>query len=140
MNIKNSLIILIFAGLILRLFLSVQIYSGDVNNHIAWGKDIQKNGLKGVYSREFFPAYGTLAPTYPPVPLYLFTATYALYDWVYKTSWELNNAFPLFPSNLIFFLEDQDTLPAFMKIPAIVSDVALATVIYFFTNKFIGAK
>ena len=123
---KNKILIyLLLFGLLLRLFLSIQIYSGDVNNHIAWGYDIYNFGTQGVYSREFFSKYGTLAPTYPPIPLYLFTASYVIYDFAYKTSWNLNSTVQMFPSNLIFFFEDQDTLPAFLKLPGIFSDLLL---------------
>lgn len=127
---------LFLAGLFLRFILSVQIYSGDVNNHISWGKDVINFGPAGIYEREFYPKYGTLSPNYPPIPLFLFTAFYTLYDWVYKFSWNMNLNFPFFPSNFIFFLQDQDTLPAFLKIPSMFADIGIAFIIFLFTKKF----
>ena len=138
---KNKiLLILISLGLILRLIISVQIYSGDVNNHISWGKDVVENGSSGIYEREFAVRYGTMTPTYPPIPLFFFTPSYYLYDYIYDLSWKLNLAQPLFPSNFIFFLEDQDTLPAFLKIPSIIADILLAFIIYKFVKKIVKGK
>lgn len=128
-------IILLLIGLILRVVLSIQIYSGDVNNHISWGKDAINFGSAGIYEREFYPKYGTLSPNYPPIPIFLFTIFYTLYDWVYKNSWSLNLTVPIFPSNFIFFLQDQDTLPAFLKIPSMFADIGIAAVIFLFTRR-----
>jgi Gpi18-like mannosyltransferase len=136
--IKNhKLLLLLIAGLLLRLLISFQTYSGDVNNHISWGKDVLANGTQGIYGREFMPAYGTLTPTYPPIPIFLFTVSQALYDWTYNTSWYLNNTCKVFPSNFIFFLEDQDTLPAFHKLPAIFADIGLAFLTYLLVKKIV---
>ena len=84
--------------------------------------------------------YGTLTPTYPPIPLYLFTAGYYLYDVTYKTAWKLNLSYKIFPSRFIIFLEDQDTLPAFLKLPGILADIALAYAIYLFCKKLYPGK
>ena len=134
------LLVLLAFGLVLRLMLSVQIYSGDVNNHVAWGRDSLDLGFPGINQREFMERYGALTPTYPPIPLFLFTISHGLYDWVYSTSWDLNLAIRLFPSNFIFFLEDQDTLPAFTKIWAIFADLGIAVVIYLFAKKLVKQR
>lgn len=134
------MIVLMALGLFLRLVLSVQIYSGDVNNHIAWGKDSLELGYKGIYEREFFSRYGTLPPTYPPIPIFLFKIFYGLYVWTYKTAWSLNLSYRAFPSKLIPFLEDQDTLPAFTKMPAIFADLGIAYLIYLYTKRLIKQK
>ena len=127
--------LLFLVGLVLRLFLSVQIYSGDVNNHISWGQDILKNGPVGIYAREFMSRYGTLTPTYPPVPLLLFTLSQGAFSWVSHTAWNLNLEIPLFPSQTIWWLQDQDTQPAFHKIWAILADIGIAGLIYAATRK-----
>lgn len=133
-------ITLLLIGLVLRFVLSVQIYSGDVNNHISWGKDAINLGFSGIYEREFYPKYGTLSPNYPPIPIFLFTAFYGLYGWVYKTAWNLNLTLPFFPSNFIFFLQDQDTLPAFLKTPSMLADIGIAFVIFLFVKKLIKSE
>jgi Gpi18-like mannosyltransferase len=136
----KPLTILLVLGFLLRIVLSIQIYSGDVNNHISWGRDIVENGTRGIYEREFAIRYGTMTPTYPPIPLFFFTPPYYLYDATYKVSWMLNLKYPIFPSNLIFFLEDQDTLPAYLKTPAIFADLFLAVVIYAFVKRILKDK
>ena len=136
---RNRLLLFVFlVGLLLRLFLSIQIYSGDVNNHISWAKDSLTLGVGGIYEREFAVRYGTMTPTYPPVTLLLFTISYFLYDFLYSATWSLNASVPAFPSNLIFFFQDQDTLPAFLKIPGMLADMGIALLVFMFVRKLIG--
>jgi len=126
---------LFILGLVLRLFLSTQIYSGDVNNHVSWGRDILSLGPAGIYQREFMSRYGTLTPTYPPVTLFFFTLSQGLFDTVSRTAWNLNLKYPLFPSQIIWWLQDQDTQPAFHKIWAMTADIGLAWLVYTATKK-----
>src|SRR3990167_5835544 len=126
---------LFILGLVLRLLLSTQIYSGDVNNHVSWGQDILKNGPVGIYEREFMSRYGTLTPTYPPIPLVLFTLSQGAFDWASRTAWDTNLKYPLFPSQIVWWLQDQDTQPAFHKVWAIAADVGIAWLIYITTRK-----
>ncbi len=129
------MILLFLAGLVLRIFLSLQIYSGDVNNHISWGQDILKNGPVGIYQREFMSRYGTLTPTYPPISLLLFTLSQGMFDNVAHTAWNLNLKYPIFPSQIIWWLQDQDTQPAFHKVWAIAADIGIAWLVYTATKK-----
>ncbi len=137
---KLFLPILLLAGLIFRLIISVQIYSGDINNHISWGKDILEFGPSGVYTRDFASPYNTLTPTYPPIPLLFFTISKAAFDWADKTVWDLNFSVPIFPSNLVFFFEDQDTMPAFYKVWAIASDIVIAYLVFQIAKKHFSDK
>lgn len=117
-------------GFVFRLVISTYTYSGDVNNHVSWGKDMLRNGPAGIYSRDFMAAYGTMTPTYPPLPLFVFTLSQLAFDKTYSTAKFLNEKFGWFPSRTIWFLEDQDTLPAFFKIWAILADAGLAFLVY----------
>lgn len=127
---SRTFLLLLLLGLVFRLAISTYIYSGDVNNHISWGKDMLKNGPAGIYSRDFMPIYGTLTPTYPPIPLFIFTLSQAAFNAVYSSAMYLNTHFSWFPSKTIWFLEDQNTLPAFHKIWAILADLGIAFLIY----------
>lgn len=135
----RTIIMIFFLGLLLRLILSVQIYSGDVNNHVAWAKDALRFGFAGIYQRSF-EKYGVMTPTYPPIPLYFFTFFYWLFRFIYQLAWKLNNSYSFFPSKIIWLLEDQDTLPAFLKIPAIFADFGIAYVVFLFSKKILGKK
>lgn len=121
----------------LRLNFAIQIYSGDVNNHIGWAKDALNNGFSGIYERSF-EKYGVMTPTYPPIPLFFFTLFYWLFTVVYNLAWKLNLSLRIFPSKIIWFLQDQDTMPAFLKIPAILSDLGIAYFVYLFSKKILG--
>lgn len=137
---KKALLFLFIAGFILRLYLSLQGYSGDVNNHISWGKDILLNGTQGIYDREFYFRYGTLTPNYPPLVLFFFTVSYVLYEMLYAASWWLNNNISLFPSNIIFFFQGINTIPAFFKLPAIFADLGIAYYVYLFSKKLVKSE
>ena len=126
---KNAKILGLFVvlGLILRLSLSRVIYSGDLNNHIGWGRTITVMGGSGAYDREYS---GIMQPTYPPLALYAFTSSYWAYKNIYEASRHLNSSFSMFPSKIIWWLEDQNTLPAFQKIIGIFSDLGIGVLIY----------
>lgn len=131
----KKILLLLVLGLLMRLILSFQFYSGDVNNHISWAKDVLSNGTLGIYDREFYFRYGTLTPNYPPVMLFAFTFFYWLYGVLYSAAIWLNNTIPVFPSNLIYFFQGLTTIPAFLKIPAIFADIGIAYYTYLFAKK-----
>jgi dolichyl-phosphate-mannose-protein mannosyltransferase len=129
---KWGLPILILVALVLRIWMSVQIYSGDVNNHIGWAESILEKGSRGAYSREYI---GIMPPTYPPLALYGFVTSSWLHNLIERTIWSLNLNVPAFPSSLVWLFEDQDVLPAFYKIPAIFADLGLGILIYKFARQ-----
>ncbi|OGD08530.1 hypothetical protein A2397_06155 [Candidatus Amesbacteria bacterium RIFOXYB1_FULL_44_23] len=121
---------LIFAcilALILRLVLSVTIYSGDVNNHTVWGQSILQNGSLGAYDRKYV---GVMQPTYPPISLASFTTSFAMFQLTDASANWLNDNLSFFPSKIIWALQDQDVLPAFHKIYAIFADIGIGILIY----------
>jgi Gpi18-like mannosyltransferase len=99
-----------------------------VNNHISWGKDILTNGPSGVYQRDF-ASYGTMTPSYPPLSVLAFTFSQLLFNTSNSLIIHLNNSISLFPSNLVWFFEDQDTQAAFHKIWAILADIGIAVLV-----------
>lgn len=122
---------LLLAGLLIRIGISFFDFSGDLNNHIAWGQNIVHSGLSGFYSRNFPKLYGTAFPNYPPVAMIFFAAMFFLYSLIQPIIWFLNTNIPLFPSQFVFFWEQQKIiLPVFMKLPAIISDLFLAYFVY----------
>lgn len=137
---NRSLLILLILGLLLRLVLSVQFYSGDVNNHISWGKDILVNGVRGIYDREFYFRYGTLTPNYPPLVLFLFTASYGLYEFLYNASLWLHYNVGILPGRFVLLFQNINLLPAFLKLPAILADIGIAWVVYLFAKKILKGK
>jgi len=121
------LALLVLLGLVFRLTVSRTIYSGDLNNHIGWSRSIMMEGGRGAYDREYT---GIMQPTYPPLALNAFATSYWAYSGIYSVSRWANNKWPVFPSKFIWWLEDQNTLPAFEKVIGIVSDLGIGVLIY----------
>ncbi|HJZ05720.1 hypothetical protein A2634_04950 [Candidatus Amesbacteria bacterium RIFCSPHIGHO2_01_FULL_48_32] len=131
----KRLIAILVLGVVLRLALSVTIYSGDLNNHVAWGNGILRSGFHNAYYHEY---PGVMQPTYPPLALYSFTTSVGLYRLLYSAATFINRTLPVFPSGLIWALEDQDVLPAFTKITSIVADIGIGFLIFRFSRSFIA--
>lgn len=111
---------------------SIPHYSGDVKNHIAWGKSILNEGTKGFYGREF-KDYSL--PNYPPLSMLSFATS----EWVYEFSHTLFlnlNSYPLFPSGFIPWIEYENVNISFLKIPAILPFILTGALIYFFGKLF----
>ena len=132
---KHPLFWLIISGLLLRLTLLFIDYSWDVNNHIAWAKDLHNRGFQGFYETQSSEVYATLYPNYPPLSLFIFYLVYPLQSFIYSIAWWLNLAIPLFPSKLIFFIKDRAFLAGLMKLPAIFTDLAIAWLSYLIAKK-----
>jgi len=125
------LISLILVSLILRIFLSFQVYSGDLNNHMAWASQILNRGAQNAYYQEY---PGVMMPTYPPVSLLNFISSEWLYRQTISSANYLNKSFSLFPSKIIWAMEDSDFRPAFYKILNIVCDIGIGLLIFKITR------
>lgn len=122
------LVVLFFAFFLL----SVPYYSGDVRNHIFWGKLILDEGPAGFYQKDMdIWSY----PNYPPVSMLSFAAAVWLYEQTDSLFWALNNL-PLFPSSLIPWLESPNVEIAFLKIPAIIPFILSGAFIFAFSRLF----
>lgn len=133
--IRNWLVIFLFVGLLLRFGLMFLDFSFDVNNHIAWAKDLHLRGFSGFYEIISSEVYAVLYPNYPPFAMYLFYPLYALNKVIFNLLWWLNVTIPLFPSTLVLVTESRSFIAGMFKLPAIVADLALAWMIYLFARK-----
>lgn len=134
-----SLFTIFFLALILRLTISVPFYSGDVNNHIIWGKSLAEDGLAGFYDRKF---PNVVFPTYGPLGMLPFGVSYLFFIFLVNFTWFLNLSFPPFPSNLVYFFNTQNynLLAAIMKFSAIAGDLLVGLFIYLFAAHIFQAK
>ena len=132
---KYPLLNLFILGLLLRFSLLFLDYGWDIHNHIVWAKDLWQRGFAGFYEKQSSEVYATLSPNYPPLSLLLFYLSYPLQAFIYKIAWWLNLAFPLFPSNLIFFINERAFLAAMMKLPAVFADLGVAWFCYLIAKK-----
>ncbi|KKU94751.1 hypothetical protein A3H89_01200 [Candidatus Amesbacteria bacterium RIFCSPLOWO2_02_FULL_48_11] len=128
---KSFLVVLVIS-LIGRVVLSITAYSGDLNNHIGWAESILQSGTFGAYDRQY---PGIMQPTYPPLALYAFVTSTWSYHVISDISHIANNSFPAFPSRFIWFWQRQQILPAFNKVPAILSDIGIGVLIYVFLRR-----
>lgn len=125
-NKKKYLIYLLLIGLLIRLSIIYFQYSGDIGNHVAWGRGVLE-GTFGFFNRKF-PGYNDA--NYPPITIYLF----GLSAWLYQISGQLvtflNQAIRIFPSGLVHLMPTLNMQSAFMKLPAIFADLGIAWLIY----------
>lgn len=133
--VKNKLFILFVCGLLLRLFLLPLDYSWDVLSFISWGKEASRFGLAGFYQRPLQEWYAAQYPSYPPLPVYLFTLLYKLYQAINAVVWNLNITISAFPSNLVPLFKSIPFLAGLMKLPTVLADIALSGVVYHFVKK-----
>lgn len=130
-NSAGIYIILIFF-FIFFFIISVPYYSGDVKNHVVWGRSILNEGAPGFYGREF---HDYSFPNYPPVSMLSFAASAWAYDFKKELIYTLND-YPLFPSGLVHWIEHENVLISFLKIPAILPFVLTGIFIFLFGKMF----
>lgn len=118
---------------LLYFYLSVPYYSGDVKNHLVWAESLLTDGPMGFYSREF---HDYAFPNYPPLAMFLFALSLQLYYWCNDLIWFLNINIPQFPSNLVHFIEFENTKIAFLKLPGIISNFGIAVALYYLVGKY----
>lgn len=112
--------------------ISVPYYSGDVKNHVVWGRSILNEGAPGFYGREF---HDYSFPNYPPVSMFSFAGAAWFYDFSKTSIFNLNN-YSVFPSGLVHWIENENVLISFLKIPAILPFILSAIFIYQFGKVF----
>lgn len=134
---KRPLFILFLLGLIVRLSMIYYDYSWDVNNHMVWAKDLMMRGPINFYETISSNVFAYPTPNYPPLAIYIFVVMKGLNPLIHRLYWWLNITIPLIPSKLIFFLEKTVFLAGLMKIPAILADLGVALMVFFFAKKII---
>lgn len=120
-NFKISILLLIV--FLIYFAISLPDYSGDVKNHVVWAQSILSFGPLGFYERDF---PGFAFPNYPPLAMALFTASLKLYQLTNQLVWFLNTNLPVFPSKLVYFVQWENVLISFLKLPAILSNIGIA--------------
>jgi Gpi18-like mannosyltransferase len=123
---KNKLTFLLCLGLLVRFSLIYFQYSGDVGNHLAWGRGALSS-FKGFYDNQF---EGFNQPNYPPLTIILFALSAKFYSLIHDLVIFLNQTIKIFPSSLVPLVKTLNTQSAFLKIPAILSDLGIAWLIY----------
>jgi len=123
---KNKLKLLLFVAALVRLSIVYFQYSGDVGNHLAWGREALE-GILGFYSKTFLKVNH---PNYPPLTIYLFAFSSWAYQAVNQLVISLNQSIKIFPSALVPLMETLNMQSVFLKLPAILADLGTGWLIY----------
>lgn len=137
---KNQLLTLFIVGLLIRFSLLFLDFSWDVNNHIAWAKDLTERGFRGFYETQSSEVYASFYPNYPPLSVFFFYLFYPLPALIYKVLWWVNVTIPLFPSQVIFLIGERAFLAGMLKLPGVIADIGIAWVCYLFAKKIFPHK
>ncbi len=129
---KKTLLLVLIAGLLLRVFLIPVARHGDLNNNISWGQELLTRGPANFYEHEEWPFS---APNQPPLYIWVFGATSVIQNTAYSVIHSLNQALPVFPSPIVWWFEQWGEL-YIAKIPGIIADLGIAYVVY----RFVGGK
>lgn len=130
---NNNLLFCTLVILFVVFFLiSIPFFSGDIGNHVIWGRSILNEGAKGFYGREF---RDISVPNYPPISMFSFAAAVVLFEWT-KNLIVAMNQYPLFPSIFVYWINYENVQISFLKIPAILPFILSGAVIFYFGKMF----
>jgi len=126
MKLKLKWIFLIaFLG---RLIVAFFVWHPDLWNHMDWGERFFQYGAGGFFAPDA-NVWDYTWPNQPPGTVYLYALIFKLFGVVFQMFWWLNVKLPFFPSTLMLYFDDH-LYPAMLKLPAILSDLGIAYVIY----------
>ena len=126
-NITRFKLILIVA-LLFRLVFAFIVWHPDVNNHVDWGTRFWVYGFKGFYNPDS-NVWSYTWPNQPPGTIYIFALLKKVSESIFNFFWFINIKVALFPSDIIFYLEDH-LYPALLQLPSILADFGIAYLIY----------
>jgi hypothetical protein len=132
---KHPLLTLFILGILIRVALLFLDFSFDVHNHISWAQDLWKVGFSNFYFTPSVEVYASLYPNYPPLAMYIFYFLYPIHKFVYSIFWWLNVQFPIFPSKLVFIVQERYFVAATMKIPSVLADMGIAWMTYAYAKQ-----
>jgi len=117
--------LLLFAFVLRLLFIYFQ-YSGDIGNHLAWGRGALE-GTLGFFNKSI-PGFNS--PNYPPLTILLFSFFAWFYQCVQSFVISINQSIKIFPSIIVPLMETLNMQSAFIKLPAILADLGVGWLIY----------
>lgn len=122
---------LLIAAFLFRFTLSFIVWHPDINNHLDWGTRFWDYGPGKFYTAN---VWSFDWPNQPPGTALIFAVIRKFYEGVFAFFWWLNISIPLFPSNLMLFLEER-LYPASLKLPGIIADLGIAALIFNFVKE-----
>ena len=119
---------ILLLALIFRLLMSPFASHIDVFNHLDWGEKFFSYTPKVFYSPDA-NVWDFTWPNQPPGAIYIFAASFLIYKLLFSVLWFFNSSFSFFPSLLVTFSEKYLYI-ILVKLPAILSDIGIAILIY----------
>jgi len=120
------------AAFVFRLLVAPLAWHIDVMNHLDWGERFFEYGINGFYAPDS-NVWNFTWPNQPPGTAYIFAGTYLAFQGIFSTLWSINTTIPVFPS-IIVTLAEGYLYPVLVKLPAILSDLGIAYLIYKFLS------
>lgn len=124
----QSVFKLLLLAFIFRFVIAFIAWHPDVNNHVDWGIRFFEYGAKNFYAPNS-NVWSYTWPNQPPGTILTFALIRKLFELVFNVFWIVNVKIPAFPSIIITFFES-NLYPALLKLPAILSDLGIAYLIY----------
>lgn len=124
----KKFITFLLLGLLVRMGVMFQVYHVDMLNHIAWGTYAFEHGVHNIYDVIFDLPTG-FQINQPPGTVLIFLATRALFVWIHDAI----GLFGIRFSEGFFY-------PVFLKVPAVVSDIGIGAIIYWFISQYTSKK
>ena len=133
---RKKLLLVFGIAFLFRLVLAFLVWHPDVWNHMDWGVRFFQYGAIGFFRPES-NVWNYTWPNQPPGTIYIYAGIKI--DFVFSIFWWVNVHVPIFPSIVMYFLED-NLYPAMLKLPSIISDLGTAYLIYLILGKRHGLK
>src|SRR4030042_4268511 len=128
---------LLVSALIFRIFLSFLTYHPDTLDFLGWTKDININGLKGIYFHDVADAGPA---NYPPLFYIYLNANNKIYSVVDSFLWRINLKVPSFPSGMYLLFKSDEGIIWFNKLTPILFDLGVGYLIYRIVGKYTDKK
>ena len=122
----------LWIALIIRLLFLPLTFHSDLNTNSIWGVYAHEFGLRGYYDWLSFGNYAR--PEYPPLSTIVFLVLRVLYESLFSIFWKVNALLPIFPSEMIVWL-DRYGYMGILKLPGVIADLGIGYMIYKFTKK-----
>lgn len=119
--------IFVFAFLF-RFGLSFLTHHPDLNNHGDWGIRFWQYGASGFFAPDA-NVWSFIWPNQPPGTMYMFAGARKIYEGVFGALSYLHFNLHIFPGSILLYLE-LNLYTALLKLPAILSDLGIAYLIY----------
>jgi Gpi18-like mannosyltransferase len=128
---KRFLILLIFLGLFIRLFLPPLFIKGDLRTYFEWGEVLSDKGIVGSYN---YVGWTNSFLTQPPLILVLYTLSHQIFEIRYGLA-TAHNSVGIPPGFMISWF-DQNGESIVFSLWGMIADLLIALMIYFQLKKF----